>query len=82
MIPKEFVDDYLIDRNDGTKAVITWFLNEVMKQEALNQIQAQPYERTGRRKAQRNGIRKRSLKTIHGDVVLDKPQIRGRSFED
>src|SRR5512136_2005297 len=47
---------------------------------ALNQIKARPYERTDQRRAQRNGIRKRSLKTIHGEVILDKPQFREVPF--
>jgi len=70
------IEDYLVDRNEGMKNVITWFLNQVMQQEALNQIKARPYERTDQRRARRNGIRKRSLKTIHGEVLLDKPQFR------
>jgi putative transposase len=74
------IDDYLVDRNEGMKNVITWFLNQVMQQEALNQIKARPYERTDQRRAQRNGIRKRSLKTIHGEVLLDKPQFRDVPF--
>jgi len=77
----ELIDDYLIDRNDGMKKLITWFLNQVMQQEALNQIKARPYERTGHRIARRNGIRKRSLKTIHGEVMLDKPQFREVPFK-
>jgi hypothetical protein len=81
MIPSEFIEDYLIDRNEGTKKIFTRFLNQVMQQEALNQIKAQPYERTGRRKARRNGTRKRPLKTIHGDIVLDKPQFREFPFK-
>jgi putative transposase len=40
----ELIEDYLIDRNEGMKNVITWFLNQVMQQEALDQINAQPYE--------------------------------------
>jgi transposase-like protein len=68
----ELIEDYLIDRNEGMKNVITWFLNQVMQQEALNQINAQPYERTVHRRARRNGIRKRALKTIPGEVLLDK----------
>ena len=76
----ELIEDYLIDRNEGMKNVITWFLNQVMQQEALNQIQALPYERTNQRKARRNGIRKRSLKTLHGKIILDKPQFREVPF--
>ncbi len=70
----ELIEDYLIDRNGGMKNLITWFLNQVMQQEAMNQIKARPYERTNQRKARRNGTRKRSPKTIHGEVILDKPQ--------
>ena len=81
MSASEFIEDYLIDRNEGTKNVITWFLNQVMQQEAQNQIKTRPYERTSQRKTQRNGTRKRSLKTIHGDLVLDKPQFRGFPFK-
>jgi putative transposase len=81
MIPLELIEDYLIDKNEGMKNITTWFLNEVMQQEAENQIKARRYERTNQRKAQRNGIRKRSLKTIHGDIVLNKPQLRGVPFK-
>jgi transposase-like protein len=77
----DLAEDYLIDRNKGMKKLITWFLNQVMQQEALNQIQAQPYERTCRRKARRNGMRKRTLKTLHGEVILDKPQFREFPFQ-
>jgi transposase-like protein len=47
-----------------------------MQLEAQKQIQAGPYERTGKRKGHRNGSRPRSLKTIHCDITLDKPEIR------
>ena len=76
----ELIEDYLIDRNEGMKKLIAWFLNQVMQQEALNQIKVRPYERTGHRIARRNGIRKRSLKTVHGEVILDKPQFRKFPF--
>jgi len=76
----DLIEDYLIDRNEGMQNLITWFLNQVMQQEALNQIKARPYERTGQRRARRNGTRKRSLKTIHGNVILDKPQFREVPF--
>ena len=77
----DFAEDYLVDHKDGMRKLTAWLLNEVMQQEALNQIKAQPYERTGKRRARRNGTRKRSLKTIHGDVILDKPQFREFPFK-
>jgi len=57
------------------------YLNEVLQVEAEKQIQARPYERTGKRKAHRNGTRPRSLKTFHGEIELDKPQIREFPFK-
>jgi transposase-like protein len=77
----DFAEDYLVDHKDGMRKLTAWLLNEVMQQEALDQIQAQPYERTVKRRARRNGTRKRSLKTIHGDVILDKPQFREFPFK-
>ena len=52
-----------------------------MQLEAEKQIQARRYERTGKRRAHRNGTRPRSLKTIHGEIELDKPQFRGFPFK-
>jgi putative transposase len=57
------------------------YLNEVLQVEAEKQIQARPYERTGKRRAHRNGTRPRSLKTIYGEIELDKPQIREFPFK-
>jgi len=77
----DFAEDYLVDQKEGMRKLTAWLLNEVMQLEAANQIQAQPYERTGKRRAHRNGTRKRSLKTVHGDVELDKPQFREFPFK-
>jgi putative transposase len=76
----DFAEDYLFDQKDGMRNLTAWLLNEVMQHEAANQIQARPYERNGKRRAHRNGTRKRSLKTIHGEVILDKPQFREFPF--
>ena len=77
----DLADDYLVDRKECMKKLTTTLLNEVMQQEAENQIQARPYERTGKRKAHRNGTRPRKLKTIHGEIELEKPQIREFPFK-
>jgi putative transposase len=77
----DLAEDYLIDPKEGMRKLTAGLLNEVMQVEAENQIQARPYERTGKRKAHRNGSRQRSLKTIHGEIELDKPQIREFPFK-
>jgi len=77
----DLAEDYLIDPKEGMRKLTAGLLNEVMQVEAENQIQARPYERTGKRKAHRNGTRSRLLKTIHGEIKLDKPQIREFPFK-
>jgi transposase-like protein len=81
MIPTELLEDYLIDQEDGLKKLLTWFLNLVMQFEAMEQIDAEPYQRVGSRKAYRNGYKERSLKTRVGELKLRKPQFREKSFE-
>ena len=82
LIEIETLSPQVKDRKDGMRKLTASFLNEVMQHEAENQIQAdRPYERTGKRKAHRNGTRPRLLKTIHGEIELDKPQIREFPFK-
>lgn len=81
MIPLELLEDYLIDQDDGLKKLLTWFLNLVMQLEAIQQADAEPYQRIDSRKAHRNGYKERSLKTRVGEIRLKKPQFREISFE-
>ncbi len=81
MIPIEFLEDYLIDQEDGLKKLLNWFLNLVMQLEAMEQADAEPYERVESRKAHRNGYKERSLKTRVGELKLKKPQFREIPFE-
>jgi transposase-like protein len=52
-----------------------------MQLEAIQQCGAEPYEQNEARTAQRNGHKERSLKTRVGELILEKPQFRGRSFK-
>lgn len=72
----DLAEDYLVDRKEGMRKLTASLLNEVMQLEAEKQIQARPYERTGKRRAHRNGTRPRSLKTIRGEIELDKSQFQ------
>ena len=81
MIPKDLLKDYLIDQEDGLKNLLTWFLNLVMQFEAMEQIDAEPYQRVDSRKAHRNGYKERSLKTRVGELRLKKPQFREIPFQ-
>jgi len=77
----DLAEDYLVDPKEAMRKLTTSYLNEVMNLEAQNQIQAKHYERTGKRKGHRNGSRPRILKTVHGDLTLDKPEIREFPFK-
>jgi putative transposase len=77
----DLAEDYLVDPKEGMRKLTADLLNEVMQLEAEKQIQARRYERTDKRKAHRNGTRPHSLKTIHGKIELQKPQIREFSFK-
>jgi putative transposase len=81
MMPIEFLEDYLIDQEDGLKKLLTWFLNLVMQLESTEQINAEPNQRIESRKAHRNGYKERSLKTRVGELQLKKPQFREISFK-
>jgi transposase-like protein len=81
MISKDLLEDYFIDQEDGLKKLLTWFLNLVMQFEAMEQIDAEPYQRVGSRKAHRNGYKERSLKTRVGELRLKKPQFREIPFQ-
>jgi transposase-like protein len=77
----DLAEDYLVDPKEAMRKLTTSYLNEVMNLEAQNQIHARHYERTGKRKGHRNGSRPRILKTVHGDLTLDKPEIREFPFK-
>ncbi len=76
----DLLADYLIDQDDVLRKLLTWFYNLVTQLEAIQQCGAEPYERSDGRTTQRNGHKKRTLKTRVGDLVLEKPRFRGRSF--
>ena len=95
MIPIKLLEDYLVDvpieigtlspkvkdQEEGLKGLMSWSLNLVMQLEAMEQIDAELYERTDSRKAHRNGYKERTLKTRMGELRLKKPQFREIPFE-
>jgi len=81
MEQEDLIRDYLVDQKEGMRQVITHFLNNVMQAEAAGQVGADHYERTAKRKAYRNGFKKRNLVSRFGPLLLKKPQIRGHPFE-
>jgi transposase-like protein len=78
---RDIVLNYLTDNEKGIQQLITWFLNDVMKEEVAQQAGVPRYARSSTRRAHRNGYRPRSLKTRFGELSLQKPQLREIPFE-
>ena len=78
---EELIKVFIEDRTEGKKGFVTWFLNNVMEEELTEQLNAESYERTDGRRGFRNGTKKRKLKTVDGELTLNKPDIRSGSFE-
>ena len=77
----DIVLNYLTDNENGMQQLITWFLNDVMNEEVVQQAGVPRYARSSSRRAHRNGYRQRSLKTRFGELSLLKPQLREIAFE-
>ncbi|WP_319580207.1 IS256 family transposase [uncultured Methanospirillum sp.] len=77
----DFIEEYLADQDEAMKKLITFFLNLVMEFELEQQTGTSRYERSENRTAHRNGKRSRTLKTRHGDIILDKPDLREKPFQ-
>jgi transposase-like protein len=78
---RDIVLNYLTDNEEGMQQLITWFLNDVMKEEVAQQAGVPKHARSSSRRAHRNGYRSRSLKTRFGELTLQKPQLRQVPFE-
>ena len=76
---KEKIKSYGLNR-ENMRDLKKRFLNDLMNEEAEEQINASRYERNSNRKDYRNGYKQRSLLTTDGKIILDKPQFRETSF--
>ena len=77
----DLIQDYLGDKDEGLRSLVTFFLNLVMQYESEQQAGAKRYERTNDRVARRNGNKPRTLLTRLGTLTLSKPEFREKSFE-
>ena len=64
------------------RELLTWFLNQVVENEAEQQSGAGRYVKESGRRAHRNGYRERTLSTRHGLLKLSKPQLREFSIQN
>lgn len=76
----DFVRDYFTDQDEAMKKLIAFFLNLDMEYELEQQTGNSRYEHLETRTAYRKGKRSRTLKTRHGDITPNKPDIREKPF--
>lgn len=77
----ERVFELLADEGfDGMGQALAVLLNEMMKVERSNHLQAGPYERSGLRQGYANGFKPKRVRTRIGELELDVPQTRASDF--
>ena len=64
------------NKNSGVSALLESVLNQILQAQATEQLQAEPYERTDKRKGYRNGTRPHTLTTRVGTIALHVPRFR------
>lgn len=65
---------------EGMAEAITILMNEAMKLERSEALEAEPYERTASRRGYANGYKPRTLNSRLGKLRLRVPQTRGVEF--
>lgn len=75
----ELLKDLFI-RDKGVAGLLETVLDQVLHAQATEQLQAQPFERTVKRRGYRNGIRPRPLTTRVGTLTLHVPRLRNGEF--
>lgn len=78
------LDDQLLKdlfvRDKGVAVLLEKILDQVLHAQATEQVQAQPYERTIKRRGYRNGARPRLLTSRVGTLTLHVPRLRNGEF--
>ena len=68
------------NKDNKFSRVIETVVNEAMKLERTQALQAEPYERTNERTGYANGFKDKTLSLATGKVLLKIPQVRGLEF--
>jgi putative transposase len=68
------------NKDAGVSALLESVLNQILQAQATEQLQAEPYERTDKRKGYRNGTRPHTLTTRVGTIALHVPRFRNGQF--
>ena len=77
----EILQLLLADCEEAFRKLLQRTLNDILKVESQEQLQAAPYERSDSRLDSRNGLRARELKTRIGRITLAVPRHRNVPFK-
>ena len=77
---KNFIDELIEAGFDGIPEMFRTIMNNAMKAEGDQFLQANRYERTEDRLGYANGYKPKIIKSRVGEVTLDIPQVREGGF--
>ncbi len=77
---RDFIDELIANGFDGIPEMFRIIMNNAMKAEREQYLQADKYERTEDRLGYANGYKPKTIKTRMGQVTLDIPQVREGGF--
>jgi len=77
---KELCKEVIENGLEGLPKLLELILNEAMKIERNQALQAEPYERTERRQGYANGFKPKTVRTRIGEITVQIPQARGLEF--
>ena len=77
---EEILEEVLENGTEAILPVMQTLLNFAMKQERIQYLHAEPYERSEDRTGHANGYKDKTLETRMGSMTVKIPQVRGLSF--
>jgi len=81
-VNQEFLHRLFLNNNkdSGVAALLESVLNQILQAQATEQLEAEPYECTDKRKGYRNGTYPHPLTTRVGTITLRVPRFRNGQF--
>jgi len=77
---QDCIDELIVNGFDGIPEMFRIIMNNAMKAEREQYLQANKYERTEDRLGYANGYKPKTVKTRMGEMTLDIPQVREGGF--
>jgi putative transposase len=79
-LPTELLEQIAANGIDKLPELIRIVINAAMQAERQQYLGAAPYQRTPERQDQANGYKPKTVKTRHGEITFDVPQVRESGY--